>query len=317
MPKPYSADLRERVLLADEAAVPPAAIANVFAWGRRRCTCGVSRRRAGAACAKPYCGGRARDRCGGRGDLAGAVAERNDRTLDEYREQLAARSGGPPVSGPTLCRALRRLRLWRKKDAARERARSRRHPGGAGSLLRTGAATRRRKPGLPRRERITTAMTRLYARARRGERARLGPGRLRRLTVLGALSGEGMIVAINIQAATTTRVFLAFLQAVLIPELRRRYPGATVLMGSLPHTSQAVEPLSPKPVTLLYPPRYSLDLSPIAPGWSKLRAPCGPPRRAPRDARSCSCPALDSITLATHAAGSTIAGIVSRRMKPL
>ena len=30
MPKPYSADLRERVLLADEAGLPPAAIAQRF-----------------------------------------------------------------------------------------------------------------------------------------------------------------------------------------------------------------------------------------------------------------------------------------------
>ena len=90
---------------------------------------------------------------------------------------------------------------------------------------------------------ITTAMTPLYARARRGERAHgSAPGGWRRLTVLGALSGEGMIAAMSIQAATTTRVFLAFLQAVLIPELRRRHPGATVLMDNLSaHKPKAVE----------------------------------------------------------------------------
>jgi hypothetical protein len=43
------------------------------------------------------------------------AAERNDRTLDEYRERLAERSGGSKVSRPTLCRALRRLGLRRKK----------------------------------------------------------------------------------------------------------------------------------------------------------------------------------------------------------
>ena len=46
-----------------------------------------------------------------------------------------------------------------------------------------------------------------------GERAHgSAPGGWRRLTVLGALAGEGMIAAMSIAAATTTRVFLAFLQ---------------------------------------------------------------------------------------------------------
>jgi hypothetical protein len=91
---------------------------------------------------------------------------------------------------------------------------------------------------------ITTAMTRLYARAPRNERARGSApcGHWRRLTVLGALSGEGMVAAMSIEAATTTRVFLAFLRAVLVPELRRRHPNATVLMDNLPaHKPKTVE----------------------------------------------------------------------------
>ena len=55
------------------------------------------------------------DRVSRRGAILwGLVAERNDRTLDEYRELLAA-GGGPQVSRPTLCRTLRRLGLRRKK----------------------------------------------------------------------------------------------------------------------------------------------------------------------------------------------------------
>ena len=117
MPKPYSADLRERVLLADEAGLPPAAIAQRFGVGLA--TVYLWRQQAhaqGRRCAKPHGGGRARGiDAAGEAILRALVAERNDRTLDEYREQLAVRSGGPPVSRPTLCRALRRLRLWRKK----------------------------------------------------------------------------------------------------------------------------------------------------------------------------------------------------------
>jgi hypothetical protein len=47
-------------------------------------------------------------------------------------------------------------------------------------------------------------MTSLYTRAPRGERARGSApcGHWRRLTVLGALSGEGMVAAMSIAAAT-------------------------------------------------------------------------------------------------------------------
>ena len=152
MPKPYSADLRERVLLADEAGLPPAAIAQRFGVGLA--TVYLWRQQAhaqGRRCAKPHGGGRARGiDAAGEAILRALVAERNDRTLDEYREQLAAgrRSAGRPCAAPCGGSG-----YGAKKDAARQRARSRRHPGGAGSLLRTGAATRRQKPGLPRRER--------------------------------------------------------------------------------------------------------------------------------------------------------------------
>lgn len=147
---------------------------------------------------------------------------------------------------------------------------------------------------------ITTAMTRRYARAPRGERARgSAPGGWQRLTVLGALSGEGMIAAMSIAAATTTQVFVAFLRAVLLPELRRRHPNATVLMDNLAaHKPKAIETvLTEAGFKLLYLPRYSPDLSPIEPGWSKLKSAL-----RTVEARTCDvleialAPALDSIT---------------------
>lgn len=147
---------------------------------------------------------------------------------------------------------------------------------------------------------ITTAMTRLHARAPRGERAYgSAPGGWRRLTVLGALSGEGMVAAMSIAAATTTRVFLAFLHSVLIPELRRRHPGATVLMDNLSaHKPKAIQSaLTKAGFKLLYLPRYSPDLSPIEPGWSKLKSTLRAAEARTRDAlETALAPALDSIT---------------------
>src|SRR3954447_20160566 len=108
MPKPYSADLRERVLLAGEAGLPPAAVAARFGVGLS--TVYLWRQQAGAEgrrCAKPHGGGRVRGiDAAGEALLRMLVAERNDRTLDDYIEQLAARGAGKRVSRPTLCRAL-------------------------------------------------------------------------------------------------------------------------------------------------------------------------------------------------------------------
>ena len=109
--------LRERVLLAGEAGLPPAAVAQRFGVGLS--TVYLWRHQAGAEgrrCAKPHGGGRALGiDPAGEAILRALVAERNERTLDEYRDLLAARTGGPKLSRPTLCRALRRLGLWRKK----------------------------------------------------------------------------------------------------------------------------------------------------------------------------------------------------------
>jgi transposase len=100
-------------------------------------------------------------------------------------------------------------------------------------------------------------------------------------------------------AGTTTRVFLAFLQSVLIPELRRRHPGATVLMDNLSaHRPKAIESaLTEAGFKLLYLPRYSPDLSPIEPGWSKLKSALRAVEARTRDAlETALAPALDSIT---------------------
>jgi transposase len=135
MPRPYSADLRERVLLAGEAGLPPATVVQRFGAGLSTVYLWRHQARAeGRRCAKQHAGGRTPGiDTAGEAILRALAAERNDRTLDEYRERLATRTGGLRVGRPTLCRALRRLGLWRKKDAARQRAGSYRHPGGTRS----------------------------------------------------------------------------------------------------------------------------------------------------------------------------------------
>jgi transposase len=93
--------------------------------------------------------------------------------------------------------------------------------------------------------------------------------------------------------------FLAFLRAVLVPELRRRHPNATVLMDNLPaHKPKAVATvLAEAGLKLLYLPRYSPDLSPIEPGWSKAKSALrAAEARTPEALEAALAPALDSIT---------------------
>ena len=95
MPKPYSADLRERVLLAGEAGLPPAVVARRFGVGLSTVYLWRHQARAeGRRCAKQHAGGRAPGiDTASEAILRALVTDRNDRTLDEYREQLAARTG--------------------------------------------------------------------------------------------------------------------------------------------------------------------------------------------------------------------------------
>jgi transposase len=112
-----SLDLRERVLSAcDEGDLTRQEVADDFVVSRSFVQ-KLLRRRAdgGPLAAKPRSGGAApllNERDLER--LRGLVHEKPDRTLAELRSALHE-SGGPAVSVPTVCRALKRLGLPLKK----------------------------------------------------------------------------------------------------------------------------------------------------------------------------------------------------------
>src|SRR4051794_28489758 len=132
MPKPYSADLRERVLLADEAGLPPAIVAQRFGVGQATVYLWRQQARAaGRRCAKPHGGGRARGiDAAGEAILRALVAEHNDGTLDEYREQLAERTGGVPgtPARPGPAARARRVGARKKNPPAPDQRDPRTHP---------------------------------------------------------------------------------------------------------------------------------------------------------------------------------------------
>ena len=115
MPRPYSTDLRERVLLACEAdASCFAAVARRFRSGESTVRLWRRQARAGQRAARRMGGGPAP--LGGQlAGLAAIAAEHREASLAEYAALLAARTGTPPRSLPALCRALKRLGWGRKQ----------------------------------------------------------------------------------------------------------------------------------------------------------------------------------------------------------
>jgi hypothetical protein len=69
---------------------------------------------------------------------------------------------------------------------------------------------------------VLTNMARRYGRRLRGRRvpAKVPFGNWKRLSVLGAISLDGMVAARSVEAATDSAVFAPYLDAVLVPRLR-------------------------------------------------------------------------------------------------
>ena len=135
MPKPYSHDLRSRALKACDEGEQPGVVAERFQIGRSSVYLWLKQRREeGRDCSKKMGGGPSpviRDAV--EAALQGLVESDNHLTLAQYRDKLAE-AAGIFVHPWTVGRALRRLRLTRKKeDLARRRAgRGRDRPSAAG-----------------------------------------------------------------------------------------------------------------------------------------------------------------------------------------
>jgi transposase len=129
----YSADLRERTLLAcARGKLSRAKVAALFRIGESTLYRWLGTwRTEGRREAKPHAGGpEPRLDAAALDELKAIVAEANDLSLAEHATKLQERTG-VTVSGPTVSRALKKLGLPRKKD-----------PAGAGA----GPARYRRRP---------------------------------------------------------------------------------------------------------------------------------------------------------------------------
>lgn len=120
---------------------------------------------------------------------------------------------------------------------------------------------------------VNTAMTRLYARSARGERA---PDTAPRnygthTSLISALSWRGLIATLTIEGAVDALCFDLYVEKVLAPCLKR---GDVVVLDNFgAHRASHVEQVAQAHgAEVLWLPPYSPDFSPIENCWSKLKA---------------------------------------------
>jgi transposase len=129
---------------------------------------------------------------------------------------------------------------------------------------------------------VLTTLTRLYGRSPRGQRATgyVPLGGKKRLSVLGALGTGGMMASLGLHGAVNAASFAAYLEEVLLPDLRRHKPDAVLIMDNLPvhKTARVRAVLDGSGFPYRYLPADSLDPrsasrpEPIEPGWAKLKS---------------------------------------------
>lgn len=268
--KPYSLDLRQRIAAAvDHHEGSQRQIATRFRVSLSCITRLLRHRRAtGALTSKPHGGGR-------RPALNRAAQNRLRQLLrsqaDATLEELAARLG-VGCSRMAIDRTLRKLKITRKKKALH--AQQRETP----RVRRKRRAFRARVATIePHRLVVvdetgaTTAMTRTYGRAPRGQRVCGSvPGQWTTVTLIAGLRLSGVVAPLAFPGATDAVAFESYVTQALAPQLQ---PGDVVIWDNRkPHqvagARRAVEEAG---ATLLPLPPYSPDLSPIEGLFSKVK----------------------------------------------
>ncbi|MBP5978046.1 IS630 family transposase [Brasilonema sp. CT11] len=119
---------------------------------------------------------------------------------------------------------------------------------------------------------VNIAMTRAFARSQKGSRAYgdRPDGRGKNVTMIGAMSTEGIIAAMTFTGGTNASAFETYVTQVLVPNL---WPGACVVMDNFSShkvtgIKEAIEAVGAR---LVYLSPYSPDFSPIENCWSKVK----------------------------------------------
>jgi transposase len=205
--------------------------------------------------------------------LEGLVEENPDLTREEYGE-LLFRETGVKAAICTVGRALKRLGYTRKKkslvasEQLKERAQRQRE-----EFLDKIAEWSGRRFVFLDEAGTTISMTRGYGWAPRGKRlvAHVPRNRGTVLTMIGALTEDGVAAMMTNVGGTSGEVWEAFVRDHLVPILE---PGDVVVLDNLGahHRKPALALIEEAGAEPLFMPPYSPDLNPIELCWSKLKA---------------------------------------------
>jgi transposase len=135
------------------------------------------------------------------------------------------------------------------------------------SLRRQEACVRRRERG------FHTSMTRLYARAPRGERAygRVPRNRGKNETLIASITlGAAMGASMTVEGGTDAAALETYVEHLLAPTLGE---GQVVVLDGLGahRTDKVRELIEARGAELLFVPSYSPDLNPIEEAFSKIK----------------------------------------------
>ncbi len=120
---------------------------------------------------------------------------------------------------------------------------------------------------------VNLALTRLFARAPKGQRAygKRPQKRGKNVSLIGAISLSGVVTQINLIGTVDGLTFEAFIAQKLVPQL---WVGACVVMDNCSiHKGKQIESLiNQAGARLIYLPPYSPEFSPIENCWSKIKS---------------------------------------------
>ncbi|AMV40183.1 IS630 family transposase [Planctomyces sp. SH-PL62] len=271
MGRPYSADLRERVVAAvDRGEESQRAIARRFEVSPSFVVRMLQRRRASGGLEPGPHGGGAGFKLGldERIRLFELVRRHADATPKQIKER-----GGFDCTLVTIWRPLRRSGWTRKKKSPHAAERDR------PDVKEARRRSRRKAKRLDPRRRIVldeagvdASMTPTQARAPGGRRAEgSAPKAWRTTTVVAAAGLDGLRGESAFAGAMDEPAFRTYAEGVLAPNLR---PGDVVVMDDLRvHDSEAAEAAIERAGARgIRPPPYSPDHDPIEEMWSKLKA---------------------------------------------
>src|ERR1700694_1167043 len=273
MGKPYSDDLRERVVAAIESGDTREEVAELYNMALSTVGGFIKRKRETGSVSQDKFGGYKTFSLEPHTDLVKElVAEQPDRTLAELRDRLAKEQGTGSQSASS--RFLPPLNLTFKKKSVHAAEQDRPDVAAARRALRKQQQTLDPKKLVFIDETAaTTKMTRLYGRAPQGKRLvdKLPHGHWKTTTFICGLRYDGVTAPFVLDGPMDGPHFLAYVEQILAPTLKK---GQIVFLDNVStHKVDGVEEaIEARGARAVFLPAYSPDLNPIEQLFARLKS---------------------------------------------